>query len=68
MATLTIKYNPRNLAVTKILDGVVHMKGVKKIYPDNELSPEEMKQVEKSLNSGLCEDITSLREYIKSQI
>ena len=51
-----------------MLDAISHMKGVEKIYPDDELSLEEMKQVEKSLNSGLHEDTTSLRKYIKSQI
>jgi len=68
METLTIKYNRRNIAVTKMLEAVMNMKGVERVYPENELSPEEMKDVEKSLNSGICEDITSLREYIKSQI
>jgi len=52
MTTLTIKYNERNLAVTKMLDAVMCMKGVERIYTDDELSPEEMKDVEKSLNSG----------------
>ena len=52
METFAIKYDPRNIAVKKILDAITHMKGVKKIYPDDELSPEEMTQVEKSLNSG----------------
>ena len=52
MATLTIKYNARNVAVAKILDAVMCMKGVEKIYSDDELSPEEIKEVEKSLNSG----------------
>ena len=68
MATLTIKYNARNLAVTKMLDAVMQMKGVERVYPDNELSPEEMKEVEKSLNSGICKDTASLRKYIKSQV
>ena len=68
MATIAIKYNPRNIAVTKMLDAITHIKGVERVYPENELSPEEMKEVKKSLNSGLCEDTASLREYIKSQI
>jgi len=52
MATLKIKYNTRNIAVTKILDAVMCMKGVERVYSEDELSPEEMKVVEKSLNSG----------------
>ena len=53
METFAIKYNPKNMAVKQMLDTVVRMKGVKKIYPEDELSPEEMAQVEKSLSSGL---------------
>ena len=41
------------------------MKGVKKIYPENELSPEEIKQVEKSLSSGLS-TMGELREILKT--
>ena len=65
METVTIKYNPRNIAVTKMLDAIVLMKGVKKIYPEDELSPEEVKQVEKSLNSGLS-TMVELREILKT--
>ena len=32
------------------------------------LTEEELELVEKSLNSGICEDMSSLRKYIKSQI
>ena len=64
METVTIKYNPRNIAVTKMLDAIVLMKGVKKIYPEDELSPEEVKQVEKSLNSGLS-SMVELREILE---
>ena len=53
METFAIKYNPRNIVLTKMLDAITHMKGVEKIYPEDELTPEEMIQVEKSLNSGL---------------
>jgi hypothetical protein len=52
MATLTIKYNTRDVAVTKMLDAITYMKGVERIYSDDELSPKEIKDVEKSLNSG----------------
>jgi hypothetical protein len=65
MPTLTIKYNARNVAVTKILDAVMHMKGVKKVYTDDELSPEEMVAVEKSLNSGILYDIDKLQEKLR---
>ena len=64
MATFAIKYNPRNIVVTKMLDAVIHMKGVEKIYPDDELSPEEIMQVEKSLNSGFS-TMNELREILR---
>jgi hypothetical protein len=64
METFAIRYNPRNMAVTKMLDAIVLMKGVRKIYPDNELSPEEMVQVEKSLHSGLS-TMDELREILR---
>jgi len=64
MATFAIKYNPRNIVVTKMLDAVIHMKGVEKIYPDDELSPEEIMQVEKSLNSGFS-TMDELREILR---
>ena len=47
MATLTLKYNPRNVAVTKMLNAVTRMKGVERIYPEDELTLKEMKLAEK---------------------
>ena len=64
METFAIKYNPRNIAVTKILDAIVNMNGVKKIYPDDELSPEEMELVEKSLKSGFS-TMDELRKILR---
>ena len=64
METFAIRYNPRNIALTKMLDAVIHMKGVEKIHLDDELSPEEMKQVEKSLNSGFS-TMEELRKIIR---
>ena len=64
METFAIKYNPRNIALTKMLDAITLMKGVKKIYPEDELSPEEMMQAEKSLNSGFS-TMDELREILR---
>ena len=64
MQTFAIKYNPRNIAVTKLLEAIVHMNGVEKIYPDDELSPEEMKLVEKSLQSGFS-TMDDLRKILR---
>ena len=64
METFAIRYNPRNIVVTKMLDAIIHIKGVKKIYLDDELSPEEIKQVEKSLDSGFS-TMEELREILR---
>ena len=65
MAIVTLKYNVRNIAVTKMLDAIMHMKGIKKVYPADELSPEEMKEIEKSLNSGILYDIDKLQAKLR---
>ena len=64
METVAIRYNPRNRAVTKALNEVMYMKGVERIYPEDELSPEEMMQVEISLNSGFS-TMDELREILR---
>ena len=64
MATIAIKYNPRNVVVTKMLDAIMHIKGVEKIPLDNELSQEELMRVEKSLNSGFS-TMEELREILR---
>ena len=64
METLTLRYNSQNVVVTKLLDAIMHIKGVERIYPDDELSPEEMEQVEKSLNSGFS-TMDELREILR---
>jgi hypothetical protein len=66
MATLTLKYNVRNRQITRLLDAVSQMKGVERIYPDDELSPEELEEVEKSLNSGFLYDIDKLQAKLRS--
>jgi len=66
MATLTLKYNPRNVAVTKMLNAVTSMKGVERMYPEDELSPEEMIEVEKSLNSGFSTMEELRKNYISA--
>ena len=65
METFAIKYNPKNIAVKKMLDAITLMKGVKKIYPEDELSPEEMMQVEISLHSGFS-TMEELREILRT--
>ena len=66
MATVTLKYNARNIAVTKMLDAITHMKGIRTVYPDDELSMEEMSEVEKSLNSGFS-TMEELRKILRQK-
>jgi len=42
MAALTLKYNRRNMLITKFLDVLTHMKGVE-VLEKEILIPEEMK-------------------------
>ena len=65
MATLTLKYNPRNRRISNLLDAVSQMKGIEVVYPDDELSPEEMKDVEMSLKSGILYDIDKLQAKLR---
>ena len=64
METFAIRYNPRNVVITKLIDAISHIRGVERIYPDDELSLEEMVQVEKSLNSGFS-TMDELREILR---
>jgi hypothetical protein len=64
METFAIRYNPRNVVITKLIDAISHVRGVERIYPDDELSLEEMVQVEKSLNSGFS-TMDELREILR---
>ena len=65
METFAIKYNPRNIAVSKILDAITHMKGVE-VLDKEVLTPEEMKEIEKSRKSGILYDIDKLQAKLNS--
>ena len=65
METVTITYNKRNTEVKKHLDALIKTNGVKIYDNDTFLSPEEIKRVEKSMNSEFY-PISMLKEkYIK---
>jgi hypothetical protein len=64
MATIAIKYNPRNIVVTKMLEAIMHINGVEQISIDDELSKEEMLRVKKSLKSGFS-TMEELREILR---
>jgi hypothetical protein len=65
METLTITYSKRNTEVKKHLDALVKTNGVKIYNDDTFLTPDEIKRVEKFLNSEFY-PISMLKEkYIK---
>ena len=65
MATLTIRYNKRNVGISKLVEALTHIKGIT-VLSDDELSTEEMKQVEESRKSGILYDIEALQAKLKS--
>ena len=65
MDTLTIRYDKRNVGIAKLVEALTHMKGIS-VLSDDELTPEEMKQVEKSRKSGILYDIDKLQAKLKS--
>ena len=65
MATVTIKYDPKNVIFTKILEAISHINGVE-ILEKEVLTPEEMGEIEKSRNSGILYDIEKLQAKLNS--
>ena len=65
METLTISYSKRNKEVKKHLDALFKTNGVKVCNDDTYLSPEEIKRVEKSLNSEIYPISMLKAKYIK---
>ena len=66
MATLTIKYNTRNVGIVKLLDAISSMKGIEVLTPEEMLTKAEMKAIEKSRKSGILYDIDKLKEKLNS--
>jgi hypothetical protein len=66
MATLTIKYNPRNAEITKLLNAVTSMKGIEILPHEEILTASEMIDVEKSRKSGILYDMDTLKKKLNS--
>ncbi|MCL2041065.1 MAG: hypothetical protein FWG84_03375 [Bacteroidales bacterium] len=67
MATLAIKYNPKNMVVTKFLEALTLMKGVEMLERET-LTAEEMERVEMSRNSEIHTDIVQLKNILRSKL
>jgi len=67
MATLAIKYNPKNLVITKFLDALIHMSGVE-VLEEEMLTPSEMRRVRASRKSKRYTDIEHLKEILDSKL
>jgi hypothetical protein len=65
MATLTIKYNTKDIVLPKLPDAITFMKGVETDVEEI-LSETEMKAIEKSRKSGILYDMDKLKEKLKS--
>jgi len=65
MATVTIKYDPQSVIFTKILEAISHINGVE-ILDKEVLTPDEMKEIEKSRKSGILYDIDKLQAKLIS--
>ena len=66
METFAIRYNPRNVVITKLIDAISHIRGVERIYPDDEFTFNDLKEIEEARQSGVCTDITQLENLLMS--
>ena len=67
METLAIRYNPRNLAITKFLDALIHMSGVE-VLEEEVLTASEMKRVKASRKSKRYTDVEHLKKILDSKL
>ena len=67
MNTVLVTYDPKNKIAKGLMDILAITESVK-IDDDVVLTEEEIKLIEKSRKSGICTDISKLKEYLKSQL
>jgi hypothetical protein len=48
-----------------LLEAVSQQKGIEVLYPDDELTPKELEEIESSLQSGFRYDIENLRAKLR---
>jgi hypothetical protein len=68
METFAIRYNPKNMVITKFLEALSSMKEVEVLQFDDEFTREELKEIEKARESEICKDITKLEELLMSKL
>ena len=62
METFAIRYNSKNVVITKLLEALSHIRGVEVLQLDDEFTLKDLKEIEKARKSGICKDITKLME------
>jgi len=68
METFAIRYNPRDVVITKLVEALSHMKDVEILQPDDEFTYEDLKEIEMARQSGICKDITKLEKLLMSKL
>jgi len=68
METFAIRYNPRNMVISKLVEALSYMKEVQVLQYDNEFTLNDLKEIEEARNSGTCKDITQLEKLLMSKL
>ena len=68
METFAMRYNPKNMVITKFLEALSGMRGVEVLPFDDEFTLEDLKEIEKARKSGICKDITKLEDLLISKL
>jgi len=68
METFAIRYNPENVVITKLVEALSYIKGVEVLSPDDEFTPDELREIEIARKSGVCRDITQLENLLLSKL
>jgi len=68
METFAIRYNPENIVITKLVEALSYMKDVEVLAPDDEFTPDDLREIEIARKSGVCKDITQLENLLISKL
>jgi hypothetical protein len=68
METFAIRYNPKNVVITKLVDAISHVRGVEVLQPDDEFTFDDLREIEEARQSGICKDITKLENLLMSKL
>ena len=68
METFAIKYNPENIVISKLIEALSYMKDVEVLSPDDEFTPDDLREIEIARKSGVCKDITQLENLLISKL